>query len=89
MDMNQAATRLNKIIQKLGGGTSLGDQRELESLRDDLWASVLAPAPQADVLEIAMPASSASPKKPAKKPFETHASPLKLLRSRPSPALRK
>lgn len=39
MNMKDAADRLGQIIRKLGGGTSIPDQRELESLRDDMLAA--------------------------------------------------
>ena len=44
MHMRDAAERLGQIIQKLGGGTSTGDQHELEQLHGDMLAAAGAEA---------------------------------------------
>lgn len=43
MDMKEAAARLERIIKRLGGGTSTTDQAELDGLLADMKAEGVAP----------------------------------------------
>lgn len=47
MNMQEAADRLGKIIKKLGAGTSLEDQRELEVLHADMQDASATAHPKA------------------------------------------